>query len=124
MNLLGLDIGKRRTGVAFLDARTGIPLPLSTIEHTSEDGLLSQVHSYVREKTIGKVIIGLPRLPSGKEGEQAEYVRSVAEKIRAFGVDIQFIDERYTSPRRGTSISYDGDAAAACEILSSIKKAE
>ncbi len=126
MRYLALDIGKRRTGVAFLDEETGIPLPLDTLHHTSETELVTQVAAVSRSRDIAKIIVGLPLLPSGKEGEQAHYVREVADRLIHEGFKVTFLDERYTTKQsmlspieaRISSKNTDGDAAAACAILS------
>ena len=127
MRYLALDIGTRRTGVAFLDTDVGIPLPLDTISHTSQDELIHDVMEIVTVRNIHRVVIGLPRLPSGDEGEQAAVSRRAGECIAKKGVDVQYVDERYTTPRSQmhkntiAPSAFDGDAAAACELLNSIK---
>lgn len=125
MRLLSLDIGLRRTGVAFFDDATGIPLPLDTLRHASVGELLTQLSDILTSRRIEKIIVGLPLLPSGDEGAQVAEVRGVAQKLEEKGYQIVFVDERYTTPRSGASLRQakhapprsDGDAAAACEIL-------
>jgi putative Holliday junction resolvase len=126
MRLLALDIGNRRTGIAYLDEDVGVPLPLTTLTHKTPEELLPQIEAMIRERKIDRVIIGLPRLLDGTEGTQAGLTRAVAEQIKAFGVEIRFVDERYTSPQIRTKkalrhspppSAYDGDAAAACAFL-------
>lgn len=121
MKVLALDIGTRRTGVAYLDSDVGIPLPLETLRHTSDDALVDAVLTIVRERKIDRVIVGLPLLPSGSEGAQAAVSRAIGARIAQRGIDVEYCDERYTTPK---SISgspplsaYDGDAAAACTLL-------
>lgn len=114
MRLLALDIGTRRTGVASYDDGTKIVLPLDTITHTSFDDLLREVESIVRARRIDHVFLGLPLLPSGKEGAQGTLVRQFEALLRNLNIPSSFIDERYTTPRTGES---DGNAAAACSIL-------
>lgn len=111
---LALDIGTKRTGVAFLDEVTGIPLPLDTIAHTSVEELVAAVHRILGERKIDRLIVGLPLLPSGAEGSQARFVRSVASKLSSLSLPVEFKDERYTTPRSKAS---DPDAAAACNLL-------
>ena len=125
MRFLALDIGTRRTGVAFLDTDTGIPLPLDTIHHSSSEELLKRVDEIAKARSIDRLIIGLPLLLSGEEGSQSGYVRDVAAALGKHGWQIAFVDERYTTDRKGKgsrgdsekSIEYDRDAAAACALL-------
>ncbi|MDD4627916.1 MAG: Holliday junction resolvase RuvX [Candidatus Peribacteraceae bacterium] len=111
--ILALDIGKRRTGVAFYDSATAVPLPLDTIAHHSTEELLMHVAVLCKERKIDRIIVGLPLLLSGMEGEQSSFVRSVSEGLEALA-PVTFLDERYSTPRDRDS---DPDAAAACGIL-------
>ena len=127
MKYLALDVGRKRTGVAYLDDAVGIPLPLDTIRHDSEEEFLSHVLQLVSQRTIDTVVIGLPRLPSGEEGSQAIFVREWGDLLLDHGVDVRFVDERYTSLHRETKATsrqemkgvIDKDSLAACEILRS-----
>ncbi len=112
--ILALDIGMRRTGVAYADSDTGVPFPLETIEHTTTDELIMKVLSTVSERRITHLVVGLPFLLSGAEGAQAKYVHSVVEELKRNGLFVELIDERYTTER---SDVIDVDAKAACTIL-------
>lgn len=112
--LLALDIGTKRTGVAFLDEAIQIPLPLATLHHDSVSSLLSQLSSLIEERHIDRLIVGLPLLPSGEEGSQTRLVRSIVEQMLARGWPVTFKDERYTTPR---GKSADPDAIAALNLF-------
>ncbi|TSC57697.1 MAG: RNAse H-fold protein YqgF [Candidatus Peregrinibacteria bacterium Greene0416_19] len=122
MRTLALDIGTRRTGIAYCDDATGIPLPLTTVHHTSQEELVAQVLAIVTARSIDQCIIGLPLLPSGAEGAQAEVVRRAGIELEKKGLPCRYMDERYTTSqyRQNVAISAnsDPDAAAACAILS------
>jgi putative Holliday junction resolvase len=111
---LALDIGLRRTGVAYLDDAVGVVLPLETIVHDSFDVLEEAVRNVIAERSIDRVVLGLPLLPGGGEGEQARLVRSFADRLRAGGIPCTFMDERYSTTRE---LVEDKDAAAACLLL-------
>lgn len=122
MRFLALDTGTRRTGVAYLDEATGIVLPLDTLRHASEAELVAAVDDLCTKRSIDIVVVGLPMLPSGAEGEQAQYARRVGEMLVQKGWKVRFHDERFTTPKKpgkhGIPLSaYDGDAAAACALL-------
>lgn len=127
VRFIALDIGLRRTGVAFFDEETGIPLPLDTIVATDERAFSSAVLALAAQRGVDQVVVGLPLLPSGEEGSQAAIVRERASLLGEAGLRIVFQDERYTTPRKGSKMvnfphAEDGDAAAACEILRSYLK--
>ncbi|MDD4287748.1 MAG: Holliday junction resolvase RuvX [Candidatus Peribacteraceae bacterium] len=112
--LLALDIGTKRTGVAFLDEDISIPLPLATLHHENVATLLSQLSTLIAERHIDRLIVGLPLLPSGQEGAQASLVHSIADQMQALGWPVTLKDERYTTPR---GKSADPDAIAALNLL-------
>lgn len=114
MRLLALDIGKKRTGIAFVDTENNIPLPLDTIVTSSVEDMIERVVEIGQKRQVDRVIVGLPLLPSGDEGEQSRFVRDCGALLEAQGLVIQYMDERYTtSKERG----FDGDARAACSLL-------
>lgn len=115
MKYLGLDVGTKRTGVAFADSDDDILFSLETIAHTSSEELVSAVVELVRLRGVDAVILGLPFLPSGEEGAQAEIVRDVETLLSEEGISCSTVDERYTTAK---SKDFDKDAASACEILS------
>lgn len=123
MRTLALDIGTRRTGVAYLDDDTGIPLPLDTLHHTSAKQLTKEVLAIIHEKRADRVVIGLPLLPSGAEGEQAQFSRKIGTALEAAGIPIIYKDERYSSPKAKNHKNtiplknFDSDAASACSLL-------
>ena len=124
MRMLALDVGTRRTGAAWSDMTVGIPLPLDTIHHQSEEELFRSVENIIDEKKIDHLLIGLPRLPSGDEGSQAQWSRHIGALLGQKGLPVTFIDERYSSPKSSSHKhaipvgKIDGDAAAACALIS------
>lgn len=118
MNLLALDIGLRKTGVAFGETKSGILMALDTLRHESNDELTEKVSKIVRNKKIDQLIVGLPLLPSGEEGTQSTLVREAAKTIEATtGLHAEFLDERYTTKAAFTAKGSDPDAIAACALL-------
>lgn len=115
MRFLGLDLGKRRTGVAFADSNLQIVMALSTIHHTTPEELIEALKQIVKERKIDTIAVGLPLLLDGSEGEQALYVRKVASMItQSLHRDVEYIDERYSSV--GTT-KENADTKAACSIV-------
>ena len=124
MRYLGLDIGTRRTGVAYADDATGIPLPLETISHDSFDDLMIALDELITKRKIDYIVVGLPRLLSGEEGSQAQLVRGFSERMKSkWNLPLTLIDERYSTPSRGDSEmtrnrkSFDPDSTAATALL-------
>ena len=114
-HFLALDIGRKHTGIAFADENIQVPLPLDTIHHDSGDELISAIETIAKERGAHTLVIGLPLLPDGSEGEECEHVRKIAEALSDY--TIEFIDERLTSAVSKELKSDDADAQAAVSIL-------
>ena len=126
MRILALDIGTKRTGVAYIDQEAvNITMPLETIASTSEKDFLQAVRSLVTDRKVDSIVIGLPYLPSGKEGAQAAFVRERAKTLEDLGIPLSFVDERYSSRTSSPAIgkkarfdeSLDPNKQAAIAIL-------
>lgn len=115
MRILALDLGMKRTGVAFAESDVGIALPLDTITASSPQELLDEILLLADERDIDMILIGLPLLLSGKEGFQTGYVRDMGALLEEKGLSVQYLDERFTSQKHGET---DGDARAASTLLS------
>ncbi|MDA1208499.1 MAG: Holliday junction resolvase RuvX [bacterium] len=112
--MLALDIGSRRTGVAFCSDQTGVAVSLETLQHSSIDDLSEQVLALCSARDVSMVICGLPLLPGGEEGSQAAYVRLFTDILEDSGLAVDYLDERYTS---NAHRSVDKDASAACKLI-------
>ncbi len=97
MNILGVDWGKKRIGLAWVQSGLDVVLPFGIIDASKKDPIV-EIETIVREESIEMVVIGLPKALSGEEGDNALSVRAVGEKIaQKTGVTVQFIDERFSS---------------------------
>lgn len=115
MNILAIDLGEKRTGLAWAQPSVGVPMSLETIEHQSFEDLQRQLLEVLEAKSIAEVVIGLPLLLSGNTGKQSKFVETFTQQFPwPESITWQFIDERYSSKAvTGT----DKDAAAACHLL-------
>ncbi len=119
MNILALDIGMRRTGVAIADDGNGVVVALDTLAHASVQELIAKIQEVAKTKNVGQLVLGLPLLLSGEAGSQAEFVRSVGQDLQKSGFLVSYIDERYSTPsgRQPEDREIDQDSASACQIL-------
>jgi len=94
--LLGIDYGERRIGLAVSDGIVAVPL--SIVEHEGRAADLDRVVDVVREQRVEALVVGLPLLPSGEEGEQARRCRRFGEALaRRIDVPVRYQDETLTS---------------------------
>ena len=97
MNILGVDWGKKRIGLAWVQSGLDVVLPFGIIDASKKDPIV-EIETIVREEGIEVVVIGLPKALSGEEGDNALSVRAIGEKIaQKTGVKVQFLDERLSS---------------------------
>lgn len=94
--LLGLDIGGKRIGVAISDEMGSIASPLTMID--AHGNVTRELDQLIRQYGIARVVVGLPIGLSGREGPQAQEVRSVADALaESLGIDFVYSDERLSS---------------------------
>jgi putative Holliday junction resolvase len=98
VSALGLDIGRRRIGVAGC-ARSGlIATGLTTLEHCSFQDVVEQLRTLATERQVETLVVGLPYTMAGKEGFQARRIKKFAQRLsRALNLNIVYVDERLTS---------------------------
>ena len=114
MRILALDIGTRRTGCAFYDDANGVPLPLDTLLHVSQEEFADAVHLLVKNRKIDEIVVGLPLLLSGKSGAQTASVKKYVSALTDLTIPLTLQDERYTTPKIQAG---DRDALAALTLL-------
>lgn len=95
--ILALDPGRARTGIALSDPEGRLASPLETVSYRPGQ-LVDHVLALIARHEVVAVVIGLPYLPSGDEGEIAVLSRQLAERIRR-GADVEIVlrDETLTS---------------------------
>jgi len=123
--ILGIDVGDRRIGLALSDPGGILASPLTIIEHNTELEDIEAILKIVKEREVGRIIVGLPRLMNGDIGPQAKKVQAFTETLRSHtDIPIEFRDERLTTvtavllkeetsrKKKNQKIRYDAMAAA------------
>lgn len=97
-NLMCLDVGIRRIGVALADSAVKIAVPFTTIETNEQTrSEIKEINQIIVREKIDVLIIGLPRNLSGEETAQSVYTKNFAENFRMSVDNIVFQDESLTS---------------------------
>lgn len=98
VSALGLDIGRKRIGVAGCDGTGLIATGLETLHRRSFGQLVDDLKHIAQARQAQVLVVGLPLTMDGEEGFQARQVRKVAEGLRrALGLPIVYVDERLSS---------------------------
>ncbi len=94
--LLGIDYGKKRTGIAETDDLQIIASGLTTVETTI---LMAFLEDYMKKNEVEKIIIGesldLDGNPNPIEKDILEFIKKFKEKYP--DIEVLREDERYTS---------------------------
>jgi putative Holliday junction resolvase len=118
MRILALDYGSARVGCAISDPTETLVRPLAVLETPSA----KDVAELVATHDVERVVVGMPVLMNGSEGEQAETTRAfVAELEGLLEVPVETYDERLTTrmaaASRAAGAEAPEDALAAAHLL-------
>jgi putative Holliday junction resolvase len=99
VRILGIDYGRRRLGLSLSDEAAILASPLAIWNRArSLDRDLANLARLVEERTIGRIVVGLPLNMDGTEGEMAREARDFAHCVtEATGRPVELFDERLTS---------------------------
>jgi putative Holliday junction resolvase len=98
ISALGLDVGKKRIGVAGCDGTGLIATGLTTIDRTSFVNDLERLKNLVVEREARVLVVGMPYSMDGTIGFQARQVEKFAQRVaKALQLPIEYVDERLTS---------------------------
>jgi putative Holliday junction resolvase len=95
---LGIDHGDARIGVAISDELGMLAHPLETLA-VKEMEPVGRIAQIVAEKTIGTIVLGLPKNMDGSAGPATAKVRAFADQLRARvpSCEVKLWDERLTT---------------------------
>ena len=94
--ILGIDYGRKRSGVAVTDPLQIVASALGTVPtHT----LLQYVTAYVAREQVERIVIGQPTQLNGAPSESMRYITPFVAQLRKALPDmpVEFYDERFTS---------------------------
>lgn len=94
-NLICLDVGEKRIGVAVGDISVRIAVPFETIEVDGNE--VEAIAKIVLQEEAKVLVIGYPRNQSGEPTAQTDFVEKFASKLSDLDVNVVFQDESLTS---------------------------
>ena len=114
---LAIDLGMKRTGLAFGSRILGSASPRPTVRAEGK-ARLDGVAAQVREWEPDALVIGVPRHPDGAPHEMTAQAQKFARQLQGrFGLPVFEVDERYSTTEARSQGMGDPDAGAACIIL-------
>jgi len=98
ISALGLDVGRKRIGIAGCDGTGLIATGLDTVDRRSFQQDLEQIQQWVQARQVQVLVVGLPYNMDGSLGFQAKQVQKFADRLgKALHLPIEYVDERLTS---------------------------
>lgn len=93
--ILGLDVGSKRTGIARASNVARLAAPLISVPTKDTVGILRK---YITEHQVEAIAVGLPRNLAGEDTDQTRWVREWIDKAkRKIAVPLYWQDEALTS---------------------------
>jgi putative Holliday junction resolvase len=107
---LGIDLGDARIGLAVSDPLGQIAQPLETVQCVGSKKDVRRIVARAKELGVSVIVVGLPLLMSGEEGERALEAREFASQLerRLTGVIVELRDERLTTVEAERTMISDG----------------
>lgn len=94
--ILGIDYGRKRTGIAVTDTLKIVANGLATIpSHT----VIEFIQNYTANENVEKIVIGQPKQLNGEPSESMKYITPFLNRLKKVLPDIPVVmyDERFSS---------------------------
>ena len=123
MEILALDVGATKVGIARGSSAARLAEPLKTVKASET---MFEVQKLIKQNKVEAIAVGLPRNLSGEDTGQTRWVRQwVKSAQKEISLPFYFQDEALTSQQAATKVqspkskvqSFDEHALAAAAIL-------
>ena len=94
--IIGIDFGRKRTGIAVTDPLKIVANGLTTVpSHTVVDFLVK----YIEKENVEKIVVGLPKQLNGQPSENMQYITPFLNRLKKVlpQMPVVMYDERFTS---------------------------
>ena len=95
--IIGIDYGRKRTGIAVTDPLQMIAGGLETVASSDVESWLER---YMSDEPVERIVVGCPTMLDGSESDtMTQYVQPFINRLKKKfpGIEIETVDERYTS---------------------------
>ena len=94
--ILGIDYGRKRTGIAVTDPLQIVAGNLATVPtHT----LMQFIKDYIAREAVDRIVVGKPTQLNGEPSESMKYITPFVSRLKKEMPDMPVVmyDERFTS---------------------------
>ncbi len=95
--ILAFDFGLRRIGVAVGQDVTGSASPLGVVANREEGVDHDAIATLIKEWCPTGIVVGMPLHADGSPSDLQESVEAFIRDLQQYGLDVDTVDERYTS---------------------------
>ncbi|WP_282158029.1 Holliday junction resolvase RuvX [Shimia thalassica] len=96
--IMGLDLGTKTIGVAVSDSFQSVATPLETVKRKKFGVDAARLLEIIDHRSIGVIVLGLPRNMDGSEGPRCQSTRAFARNLaQLIAIPITFWDERLST---------------------------
>lgn len=94
--IVGIDYGKKRTGLAVTDEEQIIATGLATVDTST---LIQFLKDYCSKENVDEFVVGEPKQMNNTPSESAQYIEPFVSKLKELFPDksVNRMDERFTS---------------------------
>jgi putative holliday junction resolvase len=96
--ILALDYGRTKIGIAMADVQARVAAPFATLARINRNEDMRRLREMARQERVQQIVVGLPLRLDGTQGDMADEATRFAERVRKqVGVPVELVDERLTS---------------------------
>ena len=95
--ILAFDYGRRRIGVAVGQTITASASPLGVVSNDYSGPDHEKIASLIKEWRPNRLVVGMPAHADGSASDMQNYVNQFIETLAVFEIEIDTVDERFTS---------------------------
>lgn len=98
MNVLSVDYGSKRVGLAVGSTEVGVAVPFRLLERRDDAAVIKDIAVAVKGERADRVIVGLPLAEDGSHTSQEAIVREFVGNLEAtLDIPVELVDERLSS---------------------------
>jgi putative Holliday junction resolvase len=95
--IIAFDYGRRRIGVAVGQTITDSASPLGVVSNDYSGPDNEKIAALVKEWQPNRLVVGMPAHADGSASDMQNYVNQFIETLAVFELEIETVDERFTS---------------------------
>ena len=108
-----MDVGEKTIGAAVSDVMGWTAQGITVIRRSTLEEDFAELGVIVKEYSIEKFVVGMPRRTDGSYGPEAQKVRTFGDELeREFKLPVEYWDERF-STATAERILLEGDVSRA-----------